>query len=348
MSDPVVVIAMREFKAGLIAREDAQMRAMAAQWLRVEQALEAQIAALADELARMREAGEAIGQSALYRLERYRRLLAQIRSEFAGYVSYADHELTRYQSEMATLGLDHSVQAIQLSYWPGVGAYFDRLPVDAIERIVGLAGDGQPLGDLLKARMIRDADGTELAGVWERLTQTLIDGTVQGINPRDVARLMRDDLAGGLNKALVIARTEGLRPYREMSRAQYEASGVVTGQKRLTAHDHRVCGACLADEGTLYSIHAIISDHPQGRCTGVPVVRDMPEVRWQAGEVWFREQDRETQRSILGAAHWEAWSEGAFAFSQLVTRTRDPVWGAGLTPTPLSELIGGQAGRRAA
>lgn len=341
MPDPVVVTVMREWKLDLIAREDAQMRAMAAQWLQIEHSLEAQIAALADELARMRDAGEAISQSKLYRLERYRRLLAQVRSEFAGYVTYADREMSRYQSEMATLGLDHSVEAIQLSYWPGIGAYFDRLPVDAIENIVGLAGNGQPLGELLKARMIRDADGTELAGVWERLTQTLINGTVRGMNPRDVARLMRDDLAGGLNKALLIARTEGLRPYREMSRAQYEASGVVTGQKRLTAHDNRVCAACLADEGTLYGIHAIISDHPQGRCTSVPVVRDIPEVRWQAGEDWFRDQDLDTQRSILGPAHYKAWTEGAFAFSQLVTRTSDPVWGAGLTPTPLSELVGG-------
>jgi len=332
---------MREFKTGLIAREDSQMREMARRWLQIEDALDAQIAALADEFARRRESGETISQAALYRLERARRLRAQIRAEFEGYVQYADGTLERYQEGSGTLGIDHATQAIQLAYREGgrIGAYFDRLPIDAVQNVVGIAGDGQPLGDLLRQRMIRDGDGVELAGVWERLTQTLVDGTALGQNPYKVARAMRDDLAGGLNKALVIARTEGLRPYREMSRSQYEASGVVEGQKRLATHDGDVCGACLADEGTLYGIHAIISDHPQGRCAGVPVVRGMPEVRWTAGEQWFTGQDEAIQRSILGNGRYEAWQERRFAFGNLVTHTDDRVWGAGITPTPLGQLV---------
>jgi len=339
--DPEVVVAMREFKRGLLAREDAQMREMASQWVLVEERLDAQIVALAAEFAQRREEGKAVTPAAMYRLERARRLQSQVRSEFTQYAAWSAGTLDRYQEQNAVLGIEHAVSAIQLSYPGGVGAYFDRLPVEAIRNVVGIAGDGKPLGDLLRLRMVRDKDGTELAGVWGRLTQSLVTGTALGRNPRKVARAMRDDLAGGLNKALVIARTEGMRPYREMSRSQYEKSGVVKGHKRLCGHDDSVCGACLADEGTLYSVREVIPDHPQGRCRGVPVVEGMPEVTWTGGEEWFLQQPVDVQRSILGAEKLAAWQDGRFEFRDLVQRTDDPVWGAGLNPRSLASLLRG-------
>jgi hypothetical protein len=339
MPDPAVVVAMREFKRGLLLREAAQMQEMARRWLELERALEAQIAALTEELSRMGAAGEAISRARLYRLERYQRLLAQTQREVRRYATWAEGEIGRQQATLARLGLEHASQAIQLSYWPSVGAYFDRLPREAVEYMVGLAGDGAPLGELLKLRMVRDAAGRPLPGVWERLTEMLIRGTGQGWNPRKTARAMRDDLAEGLNKAMVIARTEQMRVYREVSRQQYEYSGVVKGQKRLTAHDGRVCPACIADEGTVYPLGSTISDHPQGRCTSVPIVVGLPEVEWTGGEQWFRQQDGATQRAILGPGRFEAWQAGQFEFAALTTHTYDPTWGGGVRPTPLEQLV---------
>lgn len=341
MADPVVVVAMRGFKRGLLAREAAQMQEMAGRWLDVEGALEARIGALAEEASRLKAAGEAVSEARVYRMGRYERLLAQTQREFEQYAEWTDGVVTRGQREMARLGLDHSSQAISLSYDSGgVGVYFDRLPLEAVENMAGLAGNGRPVGELLRLRMVRDAAGAPLPGVWGRLTGSLLQGTALGWNPRKTARFMRDDLSGGLQKALVIARTEQLRVYREVGRRQYEASGVVKGQKRLTAHDGRVCAACIADEGTLYGLGEVISDHPQGRCTSVPVVKGMPEVKWLSGEDWFRTQDETTQRGILGGGHFDAWQDGAFGFGDLVTHKRDAVWGGSITPTPLGELVG--------
>jgi len=342
LPDPAVVVAMREFKTGLLAREAGQMREMTGQWLTVERSLSELIENLATDFERRKAAGEAITPSALYRMERYKRLRAQTRDELTQYVAWADGSLTRYQSGTVDLALDHSAQAIQLSYWPGVGVYFDRLPREAVEYMVGMAKDGKPVGDLLRRRMIREDQD-----VWQRLVDSLTKGTALGRNPRDVARDMRDDLAGGLTKALVIARTEGLRPYREVSRSQYEKSGVVIGQKRLTAHDGRVCGACLADDGVLYDLKEVISDHPQGRCTSVPVVRGMPETTWTAGEDWFKQQSEDTQLSILGRSKLEAWRDGLFDFRNLVHRTDHPTWGKGLTPRSLADLLKGGRDRGA-
>ena len=350
MPDPLVVTAMREFKAGLLAREDSQMREMAAHWVTVERSLTELIELTANDFEKRKLDGKAITPSALYKLERYQRLRSQARDETEKYAQWANGSLTQYQDGSLDLGLDHARQAIQLSYYPGVGAFSDWLPREAVEYQVGNAGNGRPLGELLKNRMVKN-DGD----VWQRLVDNLVKGTALGENPRKVARRMRDDLAGGLNKALVIARTEGLRPYREASRATYEASGVVTGQKRLCAHDHRVCGACLADEGTVYDLGDVIPDHPQGRCTSVPIVRGMPETTWLAGEEWFNEQPEDVQLSIMaggerkkrkpdspsnaGRAKLQAYKEGLFKFSDLVKRTDNPTWGKGLTPTPLSELV---------
>ncbi len=340
--EPLVVQRMREFKALLLAREQSQMQEMAKRWLGVEQALEAQITALAEQAAAQAAEGKALTEAQLFRMERYRSLLSQTTQQFNQYANYADAEITRQQAALARMGIDHSEQAIQLSYWEGgrMGVYFDRLPVEAVETMIGLAGNGAPIGELLKLRMVQDDAGNPMPGVWDRLTRHLIEGTALGRNPRETARLMRNDLTGGLQKALVIARSEQLRVYRMAAVEAYRESGVVTGMKRLSAHDGRVCAGCLADDGRLYGLNEAITDHPNGRCTGVPVVKGLPQANWTAGEDWFKRQDEATQMAILGRDYFDAWRGGAFAFGDLTTHTRDATWGGGIAVTPLAALVG--------
>ncbi len=334
MPDPRVVVVMREFKLRLLAQEQAQMQEMARRWLETEQRLEAQIQDLAQQLADMRAAGEPVASWRVYQLDRYRSLLAQGREEFRRYASYAADRIERGQEELGALGLANASEAIQASYSPyGVAVMFNRLPVDAIEYMVGNSANGAPLGDLLRERMV----GSSIE-VWQRLTQTLVDGTTLGWNPRKTARMMRDNLAGGLDKALEIARSEQLRVYRAASSQQYQASGVVEKQKRLCDHSGRVCAACLADEGREYPLDAPISDHPSGRCTGVPVVIGMPAVQWTQGEDWLKTQDAEVQRQILGPKRYELWQTGQLDFGAIASHTYDDTWGWSLGVTPLREL----------
>lgn len=337
-SEPVVVTAMREFKQGLLARESSQMTAMARRWLTVERALSADIELLARQMEEEREAGKSVSQSKVYRMARYQSLKAQAEGQFRQYADYADRTITNAQGEMVGLGIDHAVRSTQLSYFPAVGAYFDRLPLEAVQHMVGIAGDGKPVGDLLRQRMLKEERAP--AG-WHRLTDMLVQGTAKGWNPRKTARKMRDALTGGLQKALVIARSEQIRVYKQASVDQYVASGVVLGQKRLVARSGQPCVACLADDGTIYNLNQIIPDHPNGRCTGVPIVRGMPDPTWPTGKEWFDQQPESVQRSIMKGERWEAYKAGKIQFADMGAYTFDPTWGGGVTPVSVRDLLAG-------
>lgn len=330
MPDPLVVQVMKQFKLDLLAREWAQMQDMARQWLGLEDALESQMQAMADDLAREAAEGRAISQAKLWRSRRYQSLQAQLQRELASYTQYAEGLIAENQSQLGALGIQHATTATQVSM-PGVGVYFDVLPIEAIENMVGLAGDGSPLSTLLRATW-----GDSAAG----LTNELIRSTALGVNPRETARRMRQGATQGLNRMLNIARTEQLRVYREAGRQQYEFSGVVEGFKRLATHDDRVCPACLMAEGERYSVKQQLREHPSGRCTMVPIVKGMPEVQWEKGQDWFKRQDEATQIRILGRKRYDAWIGGKFDLNQLVSIRRNSTWGDSVFPTSLKDLLG--------
>lgn len=329
MPDPLVIEVMKQFKLDLLAREQVQMQNMAKKWLELENALESQIQAMADEFAREAAEGRAISQAKLWRMKRYQSLQTQLQQELASYTQYAEALITENQAQYGALGIQNATTATQVSM-PGLGVYFDVLPVEAIQNMVGLAGDGSPLSALLRATW-----GDSAAG----LTNELIRSTALGINPRETARRMRQGATQGLNRMLNIARTEQLRVYREASRQQYEYSGVVSGFKRLATHDDRVCPACLMAEGETYSVRQRLREHPSGRCTMVPIVRGMPETRWELGQDWFKQQDSATQISILGQKRYDAWKQNQFKLDQLVTVKKDSTWGDSVQATPLKDLI---------
>jgi SPP1 gp7 family putative phage head morphogenesis protein len=330
--DPLVVQTMREFKRLLRAREYAQMTAMAERWLQVNDALEAEINGLAQDFEDRRREGRSISQAALYRMDRWQSLRRQALQQFELYEDYADAAIAQGQREFAQLAIDHAAQAIGLQY-EGVGAFFDRLPVEAVENMIGLAGDGSPLHELLSAGW-----GDGVAG----LTRELVNSTALGRGPRETARRMQRGMAQGLNRALTIARTEQHRVYRNAAQQQYAASGVVYGHRRLATHDDRVCPACLAAEGELLDVNEPLYDHPNGRCTSIPLVDGLPEVEFENGPTWFARQDADTQRRILGPARYRLYQQGA-SIEGMFERVEDDTWGPSLQPmsSSLLEVVSG-------
>jgi SPP1 gp7 family putative phage head morphogenesis protein len=266
---------------------------------------------------------------------RYQALLAQAREQIAGYEGYATQTIIQGQLEWGRLGVEQAATAIAETFKDaGVWASFNRLPVSAVERMVGLAGDGSPLFDVLKKRAL-------YPHAVEGLTNALVEGVARGWNPKKTASRMQDGLAAGYDKALEIARTEQLRVYRTASQDQYRASGVVTGYRRLSAHDDRVCAGCLAADGEECDPDLDFEAHVCCRCVAVPIVEGVDPPEWTAGGDWFEQQDEATQRHILRPGRYELWANGAVSdFRAFATHTRNDTWGGAVVPTPLSALGG--------
>lgn len=331
-SYPLVARVMLQFKADLLAGEASQMEIMARRWTQMELSLQSSFDVLALEIENLRLKGESVPVSKLIRMQRYRSLLDQISTQLTQYTDYADETISKGQQEMIKLGISHATQAIRSYYTTHnrIAAGFDILPSSAIENMVGLAGDGSPLRALLQESWPAAVDG---------LTTQLIRATALGKNPTDTARAMRDGFGVGYNRAINIARTEQLRVYRTAAVQQYKTSGLVKGYKRLSARDSRVCLACLmADDGTVYDLDVIFEEHPQGRCTTVPVVSGLPEVQWQDGQSWFMTQTPETQRAMMGPGVYDAWQGGSFDLADLVKRVENDTWGTSLQTKTLKEL----------
>ncbi len=337
LPDPSQVVrTARGFKDALLAREAAQVQQMTNAWLVVEGSLEGAIGGVIAEIEALTTAGETVTRARILRLERYQSLITQVRNELVRYVdNFAAPLITSGQSEVAAFGLVDAAEATQISFISSgsIGPVFNRLPVGATEFMAGVAGDGSPLIDLLRRRVVNDPEAII------RITDTLVEATALGFNPAKTARLIKDDLAGGLNNALQIARSEQLRVYRESSRLQYQESGVVEAYKRLSAKDERVCPACLMADGMIVRLESEFAEHTQGRCSLVPVVIGVDTPEWETGREWFETQPEDVQRQILGPGRFDAWQAGEFELSDLITRRSDPVWGDSLVPTPLKDLI---------
>ena len=326
--EPLVVRQLRETRERLLLQEASQMQDMARRWLQVEDALEAQFSAISQQMAALKADGRELTQAQLFRQERYRSLLVQARREIDGYVTWADDLITQRQGHLAMVGLDEAALAIDNSYTVQMVGNFTRLPVSAVENMIGLAGNGSPLRSLL-IQASPDAINA--------ITKTLITNTALGKNPRETARQMAKSSEIGLQRSLVIARTEQLRVFREASRQQYIASGVVRGYRRMAAHNGRTCAACLALDGQFYPLDTPLADHPSGRCCLVPAVKGVSGPQWQSGEDWLRDQPEAIQRETLGAGHYDLWKAG-MPLEDMVHVSYDPVWGESVGVKPLKAL----------
>ena len=329
MSEPKVVQIMRANKLAILAEEDAKMREMAARWLKIERALDDKVKLIALEAARLAESGQPINKAIAMRLERMSSLLWQVRSETGEYVRWADGFISKYQAEMARLGLQQGSDAIMAVMDEfGVRGFFNRLPVDAIESMIGLVGDGTPLEQYLRRIHMASADG---------MLDALVNGVAQGIHPTKIAAEMLNGLGMGLQQAMNTARTETLRAYRNASLMQYDQSGLVVGYKRISARDERVCAGCLFTDGQMYEDLSQFDEHNQGRCAAIPILNGM-ETSWESPTDWFEGQSETVQESILGTGRFNAWKNGA-SLNDMAKRVIDPTWGGAYVPTPVGELV---------
>ena len=280
------------------------------------------------------------------RMQRLRDLERQYLKNISAFADTVGDSLTGHQRAAVGLARDATRQTVTQGIPNGVtmanlaniGLGWNELPDDAFQSFVGIAGDGAPLGDLLRDSVVGDVPGVKDA---------IGEGIALGKGPRETAELVR--VAGGmpLARALVITRTETNRAYREATRLQYaNNSQVVKGYRRMCAKDDVTCLACIALDGELYALDEPLNEHPNGRCALVPEVvdyhdlgLDMPETpRPQNARDWLSGQSSDLQRQVLGGARYDAWKAGEIQLNQLATLKRNPVWGDTAVVRPIRDI----------
>lgn len=313
----------REFREQLARNEDAALRKMSRYWVRMERELEPQFIALAQQIKEMEDRGQVVPPQYYYNLQRYQDLMAQILREVPDYEKYAVDIITDYQTENFTLGFDDASAVISAS--KPSDAMWNRVDRDAVQTVAGFAGNGAPLGELLR---------NDYGELGTEITDALVQGIGLGKGVSAIAKDMRDVMGKkAYARSVRIARTEVNRAYRIANAMQYEKSGVVTKVLRL-CYKPTACFACLMLDGQECP-KGICDDHPNGKCTTVAVTVGGIYPEWERGEDWFLQQSENDQRRIMGDGHYELWKKDNVPLRNMVEMKPNSVWGG--SPSVISE-----------
>lgn len=326
----IVLALASNYQSMLYMKETGLMEAMGREWLTIERRLDADIALLAREFADRAAEGRAITQQMVWKMERYQAIRVKMEGELRRFANQtAPGIISQYQGEYAALGIDQAKAMLNATVGP-TGTYWTQINTQAVEGLIGVSGDGSPLRELLIASYGDASTG---------MVNALVNGVARGFNPAQVAKEMVAGFGMGLNRALLIARTETARAYRIGSAEQYRASKVVSGFKRLV-HKETACLACLMLDGEMFDVYEDMDDHPNGKCIMVPIVPGAPEPTWQSGKAWFEGLTSDRQREKMGTAMYEAWKDGQFALTDLAKKGWNDTWGAAPRVPSLKELVG--------
>ena len=302
----------------LIRRDTATLRRLRALYDGAQKRIEEKLKALELQMLAREAAGEVVTDGWLRMQQRYYDLYDQVQAEMRK-LSAEGAQLTRAaQADVVPMGNAHAIAQIELQ----ASIAFNRLPVEALEAFAGLSSNGSPLAALFNEFGAATAT---------KLQSTLFSGIATGQGAKETARQLREFLDGNRARALTIARTETTRAYRLAGQRTMEASGIVTGKRRVTAKSLRTCAACLATDNHIYPLSAEIDAHVNCRCVFVaivdPRIRRLAIPERETGEQWLRRQSEADQIKVLGIAGAKAYRGRELPLRAWVGETRSAKWG---------------------
>ena len=158
--------------------------------------------------------------------------------------------------------------------------------------------------------------------------------------PAAIVDEVRQAFAGGMQRALVLARTELIDASRVATTASYLAApDVVAGWEWMATLDPRTCGACWGMHGEVFPPDAHQEGHQQCRCTQSPLlVGERPgENGLQDSRQAFDQLTADQQRQVLGPARLKAYQDGV-PLRAMAQRRDNRGWRAGNYVTPVRDL----------
>jgi len=158
--------------------------------------------------------------------------------------------------------------------------------------------------------------------------------------PAAIVDEVRTAFAGGMQRALVLARTELIDASRVATTASYlAASGVVAGWEWMATLDPRTCGACWAMHGEVFAPDVHQEGHQQCRCTQSPVLvgEEPGTLGLQDRDSTFARLPEAQQRQVLGPARLAAYKDGV-PLRAMAQRRDNARWRASRVLTPVKDL----------
>ena len=331
--------AAADFRNALVRRDDEALKRLMAAYQPAYTRMQARVAALTAQIATAQAAGETVRPSWLVERERLSTLQHQIVAEWARFADAAEQVIT--ETQRAAVAAAHSearqlTQAALRDAGVTTGADVVRLPLAAMQDLIGVLGDGSPLRGLLNRL------GQQAA---QDVGDALTHAVTVGRNPRRTARDIRDALGGDLNRALTIARTEQMRAYRSASLRNYQAnSDILRGWQWRATSSRRTCPVCLAMDGTEHGLDDPFASHQCCRCCPVPLLRDRETPPRETGAEWFANQDAATQRAMLGPGKHDLYKQGKLTLADLVGVKEDARWGKSRYQRSIGDALAAASG----
>jgi len=184
----------------------------------------------------------------------------------------------------------------------------------------------------------------------QQVKSVLVRGVALGDNPdaaaaRIIARC-RGQFDGGMYRARLITRTEILDAHRNAATEARKANpDTITGWRWHADLGARTCPSCLSQNGSLHPAdEGGPYDHPQGRCTAVPVTKtwaemgiDLPEPpdQFPDARAWFDGQPADVQQQIMGRERLSRLNNGELSWDDLSQRRENPGWRPSYSVAPL-------------
>lgn len=268
--------------------------------------------------------------------KRITELQLHIENELMKFGKLGDKELAKEVNQGTKYAQIHAEQIVgKIAQQAGTQITWNQAPIDLLQTFTGQVTKDSPLYKMLAIK------GEDVA---KKTTNAILVGMAAGQPAAVVARAIRKEFATVLTQAMVIARTEINRAYRETTRAIYQQNpDVITGYIRKSARTAKTCAACWAMDGAEFRLDQPLGDHPNGRCFMIPKVRGAendPLYHEKSGEEAFKAQPAAVQRKVLGTVKYELYKEGKLQLSELIEEHHSPEWGSMVTEKSLDKLYG--------
>lgn len=318
LTESEVVKAIRKQREEIARNELDTLRRMARLWVPSYRYLQEQVSALMRIIQDKQDKGDPVEMEYIYSLKRYQTMMEQAAVTIRKYNKAIAGLINGAEAEATDLGQSNASSVISIAepdheLWTRVNRRETTIAA-------GMTAEGSPLDSLLEKSFGQMKEGME---------QALITGISTGQGSAWIADQIMQAAQIPERRALLIARTEVNRAYRQSNWNQMRGSRAVLGYRRMCYPD-TACFACLMLDKEFYPIDSEPRDHPNGKCSFVPVTRHYDpgnDPGWQGGREYFDSLPEDAQRKLMGPGRFDLWKQGGVDPRDMVYIKPNQTWG---------------------